>query len=135
MLRCRYKWLAALAVVAVISPGSFGQTLTQEELAANKRIDAAKALAQKIDDMVAARWKGTDIKPSQPADSYEFFRRLSLDLRGRIPELLELRNIQSDDGPSREEMIEFFLADPRSVDHFTNVWRDIMLPDKSDVNT
>src|SRR5258708_2534904 len=71
------------------------------------------ALAAKIDQHIAATW-GKDIKPAAVADDAEFFRRLHLDLAGRIPSVTEVRDFLDDDRPDKRRLwVERILqADP-----------------------
>src|SRR5690242_19049769 len=68
--------------------------------AADKDVEA---LAAKIDERLAAAW-GKDVKPAAPADDAEFFRRLSLDLAGRIPSVTEVRDFLDDDRPGKRRL-------------------------------
>lgn len=93
------------------------------------------ALAAKIDSRVAAAW-GKGIKPAPLADDAEFFRRVHLDLVGRIPSVIEARDFLDDDRPDKRRLwVERILqadADDSSykdayVNHFANVWRAWLL--------
>jgi hypothetical protein len=93
------------------------------------------ALAAKIDERVAAAW-ARDVKPASAADDAEFFRRVHLDLAGRIPSVTEARDFLDDDRPDKRRLwVDRILrADPDDpsyrtayVDHFTNVWRAWLL--------
>ena len=55
-----------------------------------------KAVAALIDQRLAAAWD-KDVKPAPVADDAEFFRRLHLDLAGRIPSVTEIRDFLDDD--------------------------------------
>src|SRR4051812_37838971 len=55
-----------------------------------------RALAARIAQRLAAAW-GADVKPAPPADDAEFFRRVHLDLAGRIPSVTEVRDFLEDD--------------------------------------
>ena len=48
--------------------------------------DAAK-LSARIDELLAAKWAKAKVEPAPAADDAEFFRRLCLDLTGRVPSL------------------------------------------------
>src|SRR5690348_3645106 len=63
-----------------------------------------RALAQKIDRLIAKSWQGTDIKPAPPSVDTQFLRRLHLDLAGRIPELTAVRDFLDDDRPNKREL-------------------------------
>src|SRR5262245_35650748 len=93
------------------------------------------ALAAKIDERVAAAW-GPDVKPAPVADDAEFFRRVHLDLAGRIPSVTEARDFLDDDRPDKRRLwVDRILgADPDDasyrdayVNHFANVWRAWLL--------
>jgi Protein of unknown function (DUF1549)/Protein of unknown function (DUF1553) len=93
------------------------------------------ALAAKIDERVAASW-ARDVKPAPLADDAEFFRRVHLDLAGRIPSVTEARDFLDDDRPDKRRLwVDRILrADPDDpsyrtayVNHFTNVWRAWLL--------
>src|SRR5262245_1879007 len=73
----------------------------------------AEALSAKIDQRTAAAW-GKDIRPAPLADDAEFFRRVHLDLAGRIPSVTEIRDFLEDDRPDKRRLwVERILqADP-----------------------
>ena len=97
--------------------------------------DDTAALAARIDQQIAAGW-GKDVVPAAPADDAEFFRRLSLDLAGRIPSVTEIRDFLDDDRPDKRRLwVERILrADPDDesyrdayANHFAHVWRAALL--------
>jgi hypothetical protein len=97
--------------------------------------EEVRALAETIDRHVAAAW-GPDVRPAPGADDAEFFRRVHLDLAGRIPSVTEARDFLDDDRPAKRRLwVERILrgdADDPSyqdayVNHFTNVWRAWLL--------
>ena len=49
--------------------------------------EAVFALSGRIDELITASWKKAGIKPAPLATPSQYFRRLSLDLTGKIPEL------------------------------------------------
>src|SRR5258708_4765596 len=88
-----------------------------------------EALARKINKQIEAAW-GKDVKPAARSDDAEFFRRVHLDLAGRIPSVLEARDFLDDDRPDKRRIwVErILLADPDDlayrdayVTHFANV--------------
>src|SRR5262245_5927360 len=94
-----------------------------------------RALADRIDQRLAAAW-GADTKPAPLADDAEFFRRVHLDLAGRIPSVTEIRDFLEDDRPDKRRIwvdrILVGAADDSSyrdahVNHFANVWRAALL--------
>src|SRR5262245_4748578 len=112
----------------LLSLGILSLALTPALRASDKDV---KALAAKIDERVAAVW-GKGVKPAPVADDAEFFRRVHLDLAGRIPSITEIRDFLDDDQlDKRRVWVDRILqADPDDpsykeayVNHFTNVWR------------
>jgi hypothetical protein len=120
----KIAWLLAAAVLGlVLAPGL---------RAADQDVEA---LAAKIDALIAAAWSG-DVKPAPQADDAEFFRRLHLDLAGRIPSVTEARDFLDDDRPEKRRLcVDRILradADDSSyskayIEHFANVWRAWLL--------
>jgi hypothetical protein len=93
------------------------------------------ALAATIDAKIAAAW-GKDVKPAPRTDDAEFFRRIHLDLAGRIPSVTEIRDFLDDDRPNKrrlwvDRILQGDAADSSYrhayVNHFTNVWRAWLL--------
>src|SRR5262249_13950379 len=94
-----------------------------------------RALATRIDQRIAVGC-GADVKPAPLADDAEFFRRAHLDLAGRIPSVIEVRDFLEDDRPDKRRLwVDRILAgDPDDssyrdahVNHFANVWRAALL--------
>ncbi len=90
-----------------------------------------QTLAAHIDQCIAAAW-GKDLKPAPLADDAEFFRRVHLDLAGRIPSITETRDFLDDNRPQKrglwvERILRADRDDPSYSDaysnHFANVWR------------
>src|SRR5437588_501910 len=99
------------------------------------------ALAARIDQRIAAAWD-RDVKPAAAAEDAEFFRRVHLDLAGRIPSLTEIRDFLDDDRPEKRRLwVDRILkADPDDssyrdayTNHFANVWRAWLLTQTSQV--
>src|SRR5947207_734124 len=93
------------------------------------------ALAAQIDQRIAAAWD-KDVQPAAPASDAEFFRRVHLDLAGRIPSITEVRDFLEDDRPDKRRLwVDRILHagpdDPSYrdayVNHFANVWRTWLL--------
>jgi Protein of unknown function (DUF1553)/Protein of unknown function (DUF1549) len=89
----------------------------------------AIALAEKIDALIAAKYKDKNVQPAPLSDDSEFLRRAFLDLNGRIPGLGMARDFpQMSWKHKRLELLRQLLKDPRYATHFTNVWRSTFLP-------
>lgn len=85
-----------------------------------------------IDRHLAALWAKSNIKPAAPADDAEFLRRVYLDVAGRIPGPTEARQFLDDKRPDkRARLVEQLLSSPHYANHFTNVWRALLLPEVS----
>jgi hypothetical protein len=90
----------------------------------------ANALSAKIDQQIAARLTAEKVPPARLADDAEFVRRLYLDLTGRIPSVAQVRRFLKDPAPDkRQRLIDQLLDSGAYVQHFTNVWRAVLLPD------
>src|SRR6516162_8721535 len=86
-------WIAALAVLGLATP-AWAEP--------DPRADA-RALAAKIDQLIAARWQTEHVTPAPPADDGAFLRRLSLDVIGRIPVVAETRPFLRDPTSAKRE--------------------------------
>ena len=87
-------------------------------------------LAKKIDSFLAAPWKAENVKPTPLADDAEFFRRVYLDLIGRIPSRDEARAFLEDRTPDkRNKLVRRLLEEGKHVEHFVHLWRDLLVPE------
>ena len=90
---------------------------------------ALDALVRKIDRHLEAFWTSNDVTPAPIADDAEFFRRLSLDVVGRIPTAAEARAFaESRDPDKRRKKIDELFARPGYVNHFATVLRQTWIP-------
>src|SRR5262245_63831231 len=90
------------------------------------------ALAAKIDQFIDAQLKQHGVSPAPKADDSEFLRRVMLDLNGRIPVPNEIHKLIGDKSPAkRRELVDRLLKTAGYVNHFTNVYRHIFLPEAS----
>jgi hypothetical protein len=91
-----------------------------------------RALAERIDQLIAARWAAAGVKPAPLADDPEFLRRVYLDVAGRIPSVTEARDFLADKSPDkRRRLVDRLLNGSRYVTHFTAVWRSLLVPETS----
>jgi hypothetical protein len=94
----------------------------------------ARALSARVDQMLAERWDEDKIQPVDIAGDAEFMRRVYLDLTGRIPRASEARAFLADtSADKRVKLVEKLLDSPGYVNHFTNVWRGLMLPEANNL--
>jgi hypothetical protein len=92
----------------------------------------AVTLSARIDQWIETRLAREGVSPAPLADDAEFFRRLSLDLNGRIPSALQLADFLDDSRPDKRRLWTDELLDGRDnaplyANHFTNVWRRRLL--------
>ena len=126
MIHARF-WIAALALCWLTAP-VWADPAPKED-ARQSRADA-RALAAKIDELIAARWAADKVTPAPAADDGPFLRRLSLDVIGRIPSVSESRRFLSDSASDkRERALERLLDSPGYINNFSNIWRDLLLPE------
>jgi hypothetical protein len=115
-------------------------TLCQERASGAPAVLDAHALSDRIDKLVGQRLAKERIPPAPLADDAEFFRRLSLDLNGRIPALSQLADFLDDTRKDKRRLWIDELMDgpdnaPLYVQHFTHFWRRQLLaqtPPQSD---
>jgi hypothetical protein len=127
--RCPAQEKAAAAKPGTPATGS-GQT--ERAPRAEPRYTGADvaALAAKIDEHIARRWREVGVQPAAAADDGEFVRRVYLDLIGRIPHVAEARAFLADNSPDkRPTLVRRLLDSPSYVAHWTNVWRNVYLPE------
>jgi hypothetical protein len=91
--------------------------------------DDVAALAARIDQLIEAGWTENHALPAPLANDAEFIRRVYLDVAGRIPQVAEVHKFLDDKAPNkRRALVEELLQGPHYVNHFTNVWRALLLP-------
>ncbi len=105
-----------------------GQQATGQQVSHFVKL-AAPDLAVRIDQLIAAKWKSKGVQPSPHASDAEFLRRVYLDIAGRTPYVAEVRAFLEDKkSDKRAQLVLRLLRGPNYVNHFTAVWRDLMIP-------
>jgi hypothetical protein len=119
-------WAAAFGLLPLlISPVS-----AQAESSQDREV---RALAESIDQAIAAKWAERGVHPTHAADDAEFVRRVSLDLTGRIPTVSEVRDFLDDrSADKRLRVVKQLMEHPRYVEHVTAIWRAQLVPQGSD---
>src|SRR5262245_11261205 len=80
--------------------------------AESKRDAAVRALAARIDRHVAAGWEQAKVRPAATADDAVFLRRVYLDLIGRIPSIVELRDfLDEETSDKRRKIVTHLLSE------------------------
>jgi hypothetical protein len=130
------KRLGALSLI-VLSLAAQGAGPPKEGRPATRtggRLDDVAVLARKIDGHIEAGLKARDVVAAPLAGDEEFVRRIYLDLAGRIPRVSEVRALLDDRrADKRRRLIEKLLDGANYVNHFTNVWRALLLPQNNNM--
>jgi Protein of unknown function (DUF1553)/Protein of unknown function (DUF1549) len=114
-------WLSLL-FIAVEASTAWGQSQ------AWRSKEEVVALAKRIDDYIAAAQKAAGVTPVPPAGHGSFFRRLHIDLVGRIPEYTDSRGYIEDGDPDKLwDRSGRFLEDKSYGKHFAAVLRSHIL--------
>jgi hypothetical protein len=93
----------------------------------SKTPDVAE-MAKVINDKLEAGWKANKIVQSRAADDYEFIRRASLDIIGRIARPAEIQQFLKDPKETRRSLlIDRLLASEDYPRHWANVWANWLL--------
>ncbi|MBY0231929.1 MAG: DUF1549 and DUF1553 domain-containing protein [Gemmataceae bacterium] len=117
------RGLAALALLA---------SAVQAAAPSAPAADPVAALTKRIDQRVDAVLKDRKIVPAPRGSDSEFVRRAYLDLAGRIPRVSEVRAFLADkSADKRRKLIDKLLDGANYVNHFSNVWRNLLLPDSN----
>src|SRR5262249_34857488 len=121
--------LAVLGVLGILAgPGRAADSPAP----AVKPLPDALRLAVRIDQLIAAGYAAKGAQPAQVADDAEFLRRVYLDLAGRIPRAFEGRDFLEDASTHKRLRVwGSLLESPAYVNHFTNIWRSLLLPQSS----
>ncbi|MBM3997844.1 MAG: DUF1553 domain-containing protein [Planctomycetes bacterium] len=128
MLR-RCWGLAILAIFAIALSPVFGQSSDYNK-------EAVQALSNRIDAHLATVWKKAGVTPAPKAGDYVFYRRLNLDLAGRVPGLVPIHDfIDNEAADKRWKEVDDLLKTPQHAQHFAHVWRSIMLTNQTNQQT
>src|SRR5207249_4310103 len=84
---------------------------------------------EKVDELVAAKWKRMKIEPSELCTDLEFIRRIYLDLTGLPPSTEQISAFLADERETRakrDEVIDHLICSPEYVDFWANKWADLL---------
>ncbi len=94
------------------------------------------SLSRRIDELILKRAKADGVAVTGPADASTFFRRLSLDLVGKIPDLTSARDFLDNEDPHKRTVwVERYLESPRFARHFAAVYRNLLLPSSNELSS
>ncbi|MDP6958308.1 MAG: DUF1549 domain-containing protein [Planctomycetota bacterium] len=80
-----------------------------------------------IDQYFESYWKAEKIKPARLTDDYEYLRRLTLDLGGRLPTPDEIRAFRANrDRDKRAKQIEQLIKEESTVQFWADQWLRIL---------
>ncbi len=83
----------------------------------------------KIDELVAQKWKRMKIEPSGVCTDADFIRRITLDLTGLPPSVEDVRRFMADTRDQRvkrTELLDKLIGSDAFVDHWANKWSDML---------
>jgi hypothetical protein len=109
--------------------GSFVALAVVLAVAANTT-DDARRVAAKIDQFIASGYATAKVKPATLASDAAFFRRVWLDVGGRVPSVSETRKFLADKSPEkRARAVERLLDSVAYTNHSTQLWLDLLVPE------
>lgn len=86
-----------------------------------------ETVAAKIDELVAQHWQAAGVQPADAADDATFYRRVMLDLAGRVPSRREAQAFVQDAAPGKRAAAALRLVSgPEFPLHFANVLDDML---------
>jgi hypothetical protein len=126
--------LAIVGVFAIAAAPAWGQTSNYDK-------ESVYKLSKYIDSHLAKVWQKAKVTPAQRADEHIFFRRLTLDLAGRIPDLIEIDDFLGEEDrlggifsvvpqpwdSKRWRWVDRMLEGKEYPRHFANVWRNYII--------
>jgi Protein of unknown function (DUF1549)/Protein of unknown function (DUF1553) len=81
-----------------------------------------------INEAIEKKWQENKIEPSERCSDYEFIRRASLDIIGRIATVKEIDKFMSDPAPERRSrLIERLLESDEYAGNIANLWTVLLL--------
>jgi hypothetical protein len=140
----RGSWLAAAVVLAGACSGSaaepkqrgdktpprpeFKWIMVARDGEDSSLLSQDREVARSINARLEAGWKQNKITPSRYADDYEFIRRASLDVIGRIATVEEIREyLRWPEKERRSRLINKLLSSEDFPRHWANLWANWLL--------
>jgi hypothetical protein len=109
------------------APAGTGVTGPFHHVPATKSQDLDE-MSKTLNTRLEASWKANKVTPARFADDYEFIRRASLDIIGRIAKPSEIAKYLSDpENTRRSLLIDRLLASEEYADHWSDLWTNWML--------
>jgi hypothetical protein len=118
---------AVLAAPAT-TPDEKAEKAEKPEPAKNEKGSADQQIIAFINEQVRAQWKANSITPSGPCTDYEYIRRASIDIVGRIATVKEVDHFMADPAHTRRaQLIERLLNSPEYSKNWANMWTTWLL--------
>ncbi|MFO0877187.1 MAG: DUF1549 domain-containing protein [Gemmataceae bacterium] len=113
---------------AGLTPASGEGKIVKLKMTITSEGSDVQEMSKVINDKVEASWKANKITPSHYVDDYEFIRRASLDIIGRIARPDEIKKYMSDPEEKRRSMlIDRLLKHEDYARHWANLWSNWLL--------
>lgn len=126
-------WMGVLAAWLLIAGMDRAAGQEAEVPPEPSSIGRVQRLADEIDALIADRWNAENVSPAPLADDAEYLRRVYLDIAGKIPSAAEVRRFLEDTSPhKRRDVVEQLLQSPAHLNHFTNKWRSVWMPESTE---
>ena len=119
--------LLGTVLVAIVAIALLPGPVSAQGASSAYKADALK-LAKWIDEYLEAQWKKHGVESTPLADDAIFFRRLSLDLGGKIPGVTQVQDFLDDKSPDKHwKWTDHYLSNELSSRHFANFWRTVII--------
>ncbi|MBY0522865.1 MAG: DUF1549 and DUF1553 domain-containing protein [Gemmataceae bacterium] len=83
---------------------------------------------ERINDLIAAKWKENRLDPAGPVDDLTYLRRVCIQVIGRIPTVDEIFAFEKDGrADKRARLVERLLATEEYTDYWGEVWAERLL--------
>jgi hypothetical protein len=86
------------------------------------------SMAKQIDQHLAEVWSDLGVMRHPPADAYTLYRRMHLDLTGRIPRVAEIRDAVSNGKLDADSLLGRMLDSPDFDSNMAAIWTRWLLP-------
>jgi hypothetical protein len=136
-------FLVAFFTYAGVGPARADEKRPTKKPAQPKRILPIAAIGKvedadqvlKINERLAKKWKANKLTPSLRSTDYEFIRRASLDIIGRIAKPEEItRFLRDSDGTRRAMLVERLLGSEEYAKNWASIWT-VWLMTRTGANT
>lgn len=118
--------LALLPFLALVA------SFTSASVAADDLLPPDKPLADVIDHYVDEKLADAKVTPAAPVDDFNYIRRVTLDLAGRIPLPVEVEEFaKSSESDKREKLVDRLLASPDFAFHQRNEFDSMLMAGRS----